>query len=147
MNSEVERAVRITPTLGSAPDPLPPDLTVAQIHVLPTRLAMRFRRTHFGDYETVEIVDPETLRAFVGIQFRVTNETLGADFGTPLVELLNSSNTAAVRVLIPAIAKTTGLGIEALVIALIEHNESSMVFIPKACTSSFVVTARDPKPH
>ncbi|MHB8871040.1 MAG: hypothetical protein ACYC5G_01110 [Candidatus Doudnabacteria bacterium] len=151
MLSEVETAerlameARLRPTIHAPSAPIPPTATVARIVTTPSLLEMHFRRTKFGKQETIRIECPKTLRAFVGTQFVVVNETIGGCFSTTLVELMNSFNPNATRALVSILAIKTRMGVEDLVSALIDHNESSSLFIPKGCTTSFVITARDPK--
>ncbi|TSC65533.1 MAG: hypothetical protein G01um101477_447 [Candidatus Doudnabacteria bacterium Gr01-1014_77] len=152
MQSVVETAAerlameaRLRPTIHAPSAPVAPAVTVAKIVSLPKQLEMHFRRTRFGKQETIKVECPKTLHAFVGTQFVAVNETIGGCFSTTLVELMNSANTNATRALVSILAQKTGMGVEDLISALIDHNESSSVFVPKTCTTSFVITARDPK--
>ncbi len=141
MHSDVSGAITLHPTVHVPREHSAPPLTVARIVSAPEMISVRFRRSRFGNTESLEIKDRKVLKSFIGIQLMVLNETIGECFGIELSEVLTKHNGGC-QSFLQAMAKVAGLDEDALATILMDHNHSALVFIPKACTTSIVITAK-----
>ena len=140
MHVNVTGASILHPTVHISREHAEPPLTVARIIKAPEVVSVRFRRTRFGDTESLEIKDPKVLRNF-GLQFLVLYETVGEHFGIELTEVLTKHNGSC-KSFLSAMATVARLDEASMATALMDHNHCAMVFITKACTSSFVITSK-----
>lgn len=140
MHSDVTGAITLHPTVHVPREHTAPSLTVARIVSAPEVISVRFRRSRFGNTEFLEIKDRKVLKSFIGIQLMVLNETIGECFGIELPEVLTKHNGGC-QSFLSAMAKVAGLDEATMATALVDHNQASVVFVPKACTSSYVISA------
>jgi len=141
MYSDVTGAITLHPTVHVPREHTAPSLTVARIVSAPEVISVRFRRSRFGNTEFLEIKDRKVLKSFIGIQLMVLNETIGECFGIELAEVLTKHNGGC-QSFLSAMAKVAGLDEDAMATTLMDHNQASLVFVPKSCTNSFVITTK-----
>lgn len=139
MHVNVTGASILHPTVHIVREHTEPPLTVARIIKTPEAVSVRFRRTRFGDTESLEIKDPKVLQNFVGLQFLVLYETVGEHFAIEFTEVLTKHNGNC-KSFLSAMATVARLDEASMVTALVDHNHSAMVFIPKVCASALVIT-------
>ncbi len=143
MQSDVSGAAALHPTIHIPTEYTEPPLTVARIVRAPDLLSVRFHRNRFGNSEFLEIRDPKVLKSFIGIQLMVLNETIGGNFGVEISEVLTKHNGGC-QSFLSAMAAVAHIDEAALAAALVDYNQSALVFIPKACTTHFVISAKKP---
>lgn len=141
MYSDVTGAITLHPTVHVPREHAASPLTIARIVNAPEVISVRFRRSRFGNTESLEIKDRKVLKSFIGLQLMVLNETIGEYFGIELPEVLTKHNGGC-QSFLSAMAKVAGLDEDAMATILMDHNQASLVFVPKSCTSSFVITTK-----